>query len=124
MTTITLIRGLPGSGKSTLAATLDAHHIEADMYFMHDGQYCFEPELHAEAHAWCQHEAREMLSLGISVVVSNTFTRLWEMRPYFDMARIMGATVEVIECTGRYQNVHGVPDEVIQRMAARWEKLV
>ena len=36
-----LLRGLPGSGKSTLAKSLGGKHIEADMFFMIDGEYQF-----------------------------------------------------------------------------------
>ncbi len=37
-----LLRGLPGSGKSTLAKSLSDSHIEADMFFMKDGEYKFD----------------------------------------------------------------------------------
>lgn len=33
----------------------------------------------------------------------------------------MGYEVRVVECKGRWQNVHGVPAEAIERMADRWE---
>lgn len=46
MQLLTLIRGLPGSGKSTMAKFIagdtDAVHLEADMYFIKDGEYKFE----------------------------------------------------------------------------------
>ena len=37
-----LLRGLPGSGKTTLAKSLGGMHIEADNYFMVDGEYKFD----------------------------------------------------------------------------------
>jgi len=117
---LTLIRGLPGSGKSTLARSMADHvHIEADMYFTvpRTGEYRFDPDRLSNAHNWCQWRTRRALAEGSRVVVSNTFTRAWEMRPYFDMC----ANVRVIECKGHWPNVHGVPADAIARMAERWE---
>jgi hypothetical protein len=65
----------------------------------------------------------EALNLGKNVVVSNTFTRIREMEPYFQIADKLNASVIVIETNGRWPNVHGVPQEVIDRMHARWEPL-
>lgn len=119
---LVLIRGLPGSGKSTLAKSLSGYvHFEADMYFMDDDEYKFDPALIAEAHRWCQRATRLALKTT-SVVVSNTFTQKWEMQPYFDMAAELGVPVRVIEATGNFKNIHGVPDAAIERMRARWEE--
>lgn len=120
---LVLIRGLPGSGKSTLARSMHVHsHVEADMFFVraHEG-YVFDPAQLRAAHGWCQAEARKLLEAGRFVVVSNTFTQKWEMQPYFDMAAILNVPVRVIEAKGEFKNVHGVPDEAIDRMRARWE---
>lgn len=119
MTELLLVRGLPGSGKSTLAKQmLDFVHIEADMFFVgSDGVYRFDADKVGEAHNWCQAMARELLAKGGNVVVSNTFTRAWEMKPYAEM----GVPFRVVTCNGRFGNCHGVPAEVIERMADRWE---
>lgn len=120
---LVLIRGLPGSGKSTLAKSMPAHHhLEADMYFVqpHVG-YVFDKSKISSAHGWCQSEARRMLEAGRNVVVSNTFTQKWEIQPYLDIAASLNVHVRVIEATGNFKNVHGVPDEAIERMRARWE---
>lgn len=123
---VVIIRGLPGSGKSTIAKELaeitGMLHVETDMYFEKNGEYKFNPELLPEAHAWCQEEARKALKSGKGVIVSNTFTRVWEMQPYLDMAEEFGANRLVIKANGNFQNVHGVPDHAIQRMKERWEK--
>jgi predicted kinase len=119
-----LIRGLPGSGKSTLAgmfATADAKssHIETDMFWGRD--YNFDINRIGEAHQWCQENVRNLLVSGFSPVVSNTFTTKKELKPYFDMAKEFGITPQVITCHGRWKSVHGVPDEVMERMAGRFE---
>jgi hypothetical protein len=57
------------------------------------------------------------LEEGKSVVVSNTFTRLWEMEAYM----AMGHPYAVVQCTGDYDNVHGVPEDAIAHMRERWE---
>lgn len=127
---LVLIRGLPGSGKSTLAislckrfqaAGLDYQHIETDMFFDYAGEYKFDSSKLKEAHKWAQDWCRSELNDGTSVIVSNTFTRIWEMQPYLDMAKEFGAKVTVITCEGNHGNVHGVPQEKIQEMKARWE---
>ena len=117
-----LIRGLPGSGKSTMARSLVSEgflHFEADMFFEVDGQYRYDATRIREAHSWCQNMARQALAAGKRVVVSNTFTQLRELAPYFSMAQ----NARVIEANGKWQNVHGVPAETLERMASRWEPL-
>lgn len=122
--TLRLIRGLPGSGKSTMAqAMTDFEHIEADQFFvaLGKGKYRFVKQAIGRAHADCFYRATRALFHGRNVVVSNTFTQLWEMQRYIDLAKTMNATLEVIEAKGEYPNVHGVPDEKIAQMRARWE---
>lgn len=126
---LTLIRGLPGSGKTTYAKCLlyvngqqNTLHYEADQWFEDaDGAYHFDAKLLPKAHKWCQTHAELALKAGFNVIVSNTFTQLWEMQPYIDMTKHYNAKLEVITCDGDYPNVHGVPDDVIQLMKNRWE---
>lgn len=126
-----LIRGLPGSGKSTLAislskrfqaAGLDYQHIETDMFFDDAGEYKFDPTRLKEAHQWAQEWCRNEIRMLTSVIVSNTFTRIWEMKPYIDMAKEFEVKLTVLTCEGQYGNVHNVPPEKIQEMKTRWEK--
>ncbi len=128
-----LIRGLPGSGKSTLAKSFgeDYLHYETDMYFMVGDKYEFDAKELSQAHDWCQRSVsfqlqniKKGLILQRGVIVSNTFTQLWEMKPYIEMAKYFGATLRVIEATGNFKNTHGVPESVIEKMKARWEKYV
>lgn len=113
-----IIRGLPGSGKSTLAASLGRAHFEADMFMVDEkGDYNFQPEKLTEAHSWCLEQCRLALIAGNNVVVSNTFTRRWEVMPYINL----GYPFSVVVCEGRYGSIHGVPADKIAEMAQRWE---
>ena len=91
-----LLRGLPGSGKSTIAKLLvgdkDYCHKEADMYFIDRfGNYKFVPSQLKEAHEWCRSEIEFVMKYEHSpVVVSNTFTQEWEMKPYYELAEKIG----------------------------------
>jgi predicted kinase len=42
MKELILLRGLPGSGKSTLAKMICSQHVEADKFYMQDGEYKFD----------------------------------------------------------------------------------
>jgi len=61
MKELLLLRGLPGSGKSTLAKLLGGEHIEADMYFMKDGEYHFDGSKLKIAHEWCRNQASYLI---------------------------------------------------------------
>lgn len=127
-----LIRGLPGSGKTTLAHkiindssiyNLNFVHIEADMYFVNDGVYTFDREKIHQAHAWCRETARILLENGQNVIVSNTFTTLKEIKPYLDLVKDK-EDLRIIHCDGKnYGSIHNVPDETIQKMKDRFEKV-
>lgn len=121
-----IIRGLPGSGKSTLARQLaECHimlHFEADQCFIDDkGNYNFDQSKLGFAHANCQQNADIGLTNNISVVVSNTFTTVKELRPYFEIAKKHGIVPTVIHCQNQFKNVHDVPQEALDRMKARFQ---
>ena len=118
---LVIIRGLPGSGKSTLAKQLGYDHFEADMFHMVNGVYQWKAFLVGKAHEWCQSKTVESLKAGRSVVVSNTFTRIKEMKFYLEAARELNIPVRVFVATGKYKNVHSVPEDALSKMAARWE---
>ena len=120
-----IVRGIPGSGKSTLAQKIAARngieYFEADMYFEVNGKYVFDVAKLRQAHSWCLAEARAQLLDDRDVVVSNTFTTFKEIEPYLSMAVELGADVTMVECTGRWQNVHSVPQDKLDAMAARFQ---
>ena len=120
-----LLRGLPGSGKSTLAKSISDVHYEADMYFVNaDGEYVFNPALLKDAHNWCQTMTRIAMEYNTpKVVVSNTFTQEWEMEAYYKLAEDYGYVVFSLIVEKRHGgiNEHGVPEEALDRMRARFE---
>lgn len=118
---LVLIRGLPGSGKSTFYRNRFPSfvHYEADMYHMVHGKYEFSTDKLSEAHRWCRESAFVSLHNFNNVVVSNTFTTLFELRPYLDMP----FNVWVLKMEGNFDSVHNVPDHAIEKMKNRWESL-
>lgn len=121
---LVLIRGLPGSGKTTAArgwADFGYDHHEADQYFEHHGEYRFDKDSLADAHAWCLSKTKRSMRHQQNCVVSNTFSQLWEMQPYIDLAKHFHYKLEIVEAKGLWPSIHNVPQEVIDRMRARWE---
>lgn len=124
MAELVLIRGVPGSGKTTMAKEQFPNHahVETDMFFVDEsGNHKFEGHRVKDAHKWCEAVAQKLIESGRDTVVTNTFTRLWEMEPYFHMG---ADKVRVLEAKGNYQNVHGVPDKKVQEMKDRFEEYV
>jgi predicted kinase len=124
-----IVRGLPGSGKSTFAKTLGGTHFETDNFFMVDGEYKFDVTKLKDAHEWCQNSVNTAMILNITtdlndtIVVSNTFTQEWEMKPYFDMAETYGYRVFSLIVENRHGGVnqHGVPEDKLEIMKNRFE---
>ena len=126
--TLYLVRGVSGSGKSTLAQSLlDAGLVaavyEADQYFVDgEGVYKFDPRSLGEAHGFCQRQAANDLTLGLSVAVSNTSTTEKEVAVYQQMAEELGAKFVSLVVESRHdgKNQHGVPEEKLQQMRNRF----
>ncbi len=132
MKRLTIIRGAPGSRKSTLANNLilgytqagwscTAH--EADSFMTDEmGGYKFDPSRLSECHTMCQQRVCVSMINGTDeVVVSNTSTKLWEIEPYLVLARIWNYKVRIIHTVGNYSNVHGVPEDKVQKMRDNYE---
>lgn len=124
--TLVLLRGLPGSGKSTVAGLFpEAPHYEADMYFTSlNNEYIFVPDKLKEAHNWCATQTQKaMVDNEPTIVVSNTFTQEWEMKRYYELAKMHGYRVVSMIVENRHggQNVHGVPADKLQVMEDRFQ---
>lgn len=119
-----ILRGIPGSGKSTTAKILqqglNGQFYEADQYFMVDGEYKFDRNKLGSAHQWCQTAVAAELAAGWDCIVSNTFTTIKELRPYFKIGAKLGIKPSVLTCHGNYGSIHGVPDDALKAMRDRF----
>jgi predicted kinase len=124
MKQLILLRGLPGSGKSTFANLLGGIHVEADQYFMQDGEYKFDASKLKQAHNWCKLRVEHSMEDGADkITVSNTFTQEWEMDAYFELAEKYGYQTSCLIVENRHdgKNIHGCPDDKIEQMRNRFE---
>ena len=135
MKNLYIVRGLPGSGKSTFAKKLvtdDFLVCEADKYFIdkETGEYNFDFTKIKEAHKFCQDTVETYMKDSLvndqfyrDIVVSNTFTQEWEMKPYFELAKQYGYQVTSLIVENRHGgiNQHGVPEDKIEIMKNRFE---
>ena len=139
MRELVIMRGLPGSGKSTTVKRLIENQpsfvvCSADHFFTgSDGVYRFDPTLLREAHAQCLNAAVTAMLGGVAlVVIDNTNIKKQYFSVYLEQAEKHKYAVKMCqpdtpwafdpqECFKR--NKHGVPLEVIQRMAGEWEIL-
>lgn len=134
-----LMRGVSGSGKSTLARKLAEECegsviLSTDDYFMVEGKYVFEPKMIGVNHSRNQERARTHMSNGTPcVIIDNTNTQAWEMKPYAEMALEFGYDIEIrepdqvpIEEIMQRQAARSdknLSREIVERMLARWEKV-
>lgn len=118
-----LVRGIPGSGKSTFAESICDKVVSADDYFMDGDEYKFDASKLKHAHRYCQKKTESIMQTGNDVAVANTFTREWEMEPYYKLAEKYGYMVFSVIVENRHhgKNVHGVPDDALQKMKDRFE---
>ena len=120
-----IIRGLPGAGKTTLAHMLTPHRVaEADQFFTNSlGEYNYSQKRLSDAHAYCAEKVLTLMRDGSDgdISVANTFSRHWEYIRYVEMADNSAYTPVIITVKGPWKSIHNVPDEVIRKMAARWE---
>ena len=126
------MRGISGSGKSTKAKELGADGVVLGSDDFWGEDYNFDRSKIGEAHEWNQNRVREALSNGISpVVVDNTNTQFWEMKPYVGMAQQYGYQIKIVSVEVKntaqelaQRNKHGVPADAIQKMLDKYDPKV
>ncbi|XP_032533277.1 NEDD4-binding protein 2-like 2 isoform X1 [Chiroxiphia lanceolata] len=131
-----ILRGLPGSGKSTLSRILlgqscDGVVFSTDDYFRQQDGYTYNAAQLGDAHEWNQKRAKQAMEQGRSpVIIDNTNTQAWEMKPYVEVALEKGYRVEFHEPDTWWKfdpeelekrNKHGVTREKIAQMLERYE---
>jgi NEDD4-binding protein 2 len=139
MHTLIIMRGVSGSGKSTLAEKICAEQsfaviVSTDDYFMVDGEYRFDPRRLGEFHAANVKRTEDaMVERCPCVIVDNTNTQAWEMKPYVELAIQHGYSVKIVEPepvtfdelmarqAKRADQNKALPAEVVQRMLNRYE---
>ncbi len=134
---VIVLSGPSGSGKSTWAQENypEAEICSADHYFTNDqGEYNFRPGEIAIAHAMCMNRFLKLLrdpGTIYEIIIDNTNIRQWERMNYVEAARLAGWDVTLVffvvtrladvkKCAER--NAHGVPVEVVARMALEHER--
>ncbi|XP_063250840.1 uncharacterized protein LOC134549206 isoform X2 [Prinia subflava] len=131
-----ILRGLPGSGKSTLSRVLLGQScggvvLSTDDYFRQWCGYSYDAAQLGDAHEWNQKRAKQAMEQGKSpVIIDNTNTQAWEMKPYVEVALEKGYRVEFHEPDTWWKfdpeelekrNKHGVTREKIAQMLERYE---
>jgi RNA ligase len=121
---LVLLRGLPGSGKSTLAQLFDCPVVEADQYFMKDGEYNHDHNLLHEAHQWCKNKVETLMKNDeVKIAVANTFIEEFEITQYYMLAEKYDYTVFTTMVENRHgnKNIHNVSDDMVERMKYKIE---
>lgn len=129
---VVVMRGVSGSGKSTYIGKHfpDAYVVSADHYFIgKSGEYVFDRNKLGAAHGQCKHKFLAALKKGTPlIVVDNTNTKLFEMKPYVKAAKEAGYEVSFVRLetpvsVAAKRNTHGVPEEAVQAMHDRMAEI-
>lgn len=120
--TLSLVRGLPGSGKSTFAKRHfpGVLHLENDMYHYHNGVYTFDESKVTDGINFLTDIVKKAMSAKIDVVISNTFCRARTIDWYKSFCPAYTKFV-VYRMTGKFENVHDVPADVLSSMKDSFE---
>jgi len=128
-----MLRGPSGTGKTSIARHFENEdyldYFEADLFFESAEGYKFHSSLLTVAHQWCKASVEKaMLHESPKLIVSNTSTCLWEIKPYLELAQKYDYEVEILRTPGPWdaetlfrRNKHGVPLETIQKQINRYQ---
>ena len=134
---VIILSGIPGCGKSTFVHDYNEDSnewvvgVSADHYFETQNGYKFDPTKLAQAHNNCLSCYLQYLKLGLEkgpdvIIVDNTNIYSWERQCYIDGANLAGVPYEIRSWvikslkdvrTCLKRNRHGVPKEIVMRMA-------
>ena len=120
-----ILRGVPGCGKSTVAELLSDGGIicTADDFFIGGNGYEFNPNLLGVAHKHCKDKCENAMVNGEGrIIVANTSTTEKELAPYIKMGKKYGYKIFSLIVENRHggENVHGVPEDTIDKMVNRF----
>uniref|UniRef100_A0AC11DIR2 NEDD4 binding protein 2 like 2 n=1 Tax=Ovis aries TaxID=9940 RepID=A0AC11DIR2_SHEEP len=114
-----------------LGQSRDGIVFSTDDYFHHQDGYRYNVNQLGDAHDWNQNRAKQAINQGRSpVIIDNTNTQAWEMKPYVEMAIGKGYRVEFHEPETWWKfdpeelekrNKHGVSRKKIAQMLDRYE---
>lgn len=120
MPTLHIFRGLPGSGKSTqarkLAAELGAIFIEADMFHVSDGNYRFNDNRAEYVYRDMPKLLGALASHGMDIVYAGVLPVEESIHHISDPCRACGYKINITTCSGKWDNVHNVPSDVLESM--------
>jgi predicted kinase len=125
-----ILRGLPGSGKSTIAQSLSEENkypvFSIDDYFTDSvtKEYLFDFSKNHLAYKLCEINTEKAMQENCpKIFLHNTFTIDWEIEPYFALAKKYNYTVFVLTVEKHHQgeNIHGVSEEQIKKMAEKYK---
>ncbi|TGK81556.1 ATP-binding protein [Leptospira noumeaensis] len=127
--TLLTLRGIPGSGKTSLAKAISitngAPIFSIDSYFEDEaGNYHFDYQKNHLAYKECESKTKQALEQGIPfVIVDNTFTLDWELKPYIRLSEEYGYKLFVVTVENRHggNNVHQIPEEQIEKMKGKYQ---
>jgi len=108
-----------------MARALDAPHFEHDAYLYTDeGEYLWTEGRMAYAYRACKRDTETVMrEMGEDVVVSNVFPTQRSLKNYKKLAEQYGYDVTYIVVENRRggQNVHNVPDDVLDSMRSAFQ---
>ena len=118
-----IVRSAPGGGKTVFVNKMFPNilHLENDMFHYHGGEYEYNQYKMRDAINWCVRTCEDALRNSFDVVVSNTFTRKTFVDSYKRLAEKYGAKFTVYRMMGNFNNIHNVPQNVLDNMKANFE---
>lgn len=129
MKNLVIIRGLPGAGKTTLAKILAEEKypvFSIDDYFTNPqtGEYQFDFSKNHLAYKACEQSVENAMQKNATkIFVHNVFSMLWEMKPYFMLAKKYNYCVHVMTVENYHanKNIHQISDTQMQKMAEKFK---